>query len=287
MSARPAVRPVDAREAAAAVMGARSAAELFASDPAGTYRRLARLLHPDLSPGTAAAFARLASLWADHTKGTRVGRHRVGPPKHRGGTAMLYPADDDLVLKLPRDPGDNHLLRREAEALRTIAAEGDPRLLPYIPRLVASFRHRAGTRERQANVISRAPDGFVPLSVVRARLDPRDVAWIWRRLLVAVGIAHRAGLSHGAVLPRHVLIHPLDHGLILVDWCRAGDDPARDVEQLSALVAGLLDDPPRSMRAFVEGCRRRPPSDAWALLRELDDLLEELYGPRKYRPLEI
>ena len=31
---------------------------------------------------------------------------------------------------------------------------------------------------------------------------------MWRRLLVAVGAAHRAGVIHGAVLPEHVMIHP-------------------------------------------------------------------------------
>jgi hypothetical protein len=58
--------------------------------------------------------------------------------------------------------------------------------------------------QRRANVIGRLT-GFRTLAQVRAAyprgVDPRDAAWMWRRLLVAVGAAHRAGVIHGAVLP--------------------------------------------------------------------------------------
>jgi hypothetical protein len=341
-------------EAEAIVAGARSAAELFAGgSPVRVYRRLARLLHPDASPGSAAAFARLATLWEIHNRGRRVGPYRVGPPLHKGGTAVLYPARLDggsnagpvaasggtstgsvgasaggpvglgAVLKVARVPGNSHLLVREATVLRELAADADPRFLPYIPRLIDKFRYKTGDTVRQANVISRAPDGFVSLDRIGTGLDPRDVAWIWRRMLVAVGLAHRAGIAHGAVLPRHVLVHPLDHGLILVDWCQAqdltptdgpfarttrsprggtaagmtpagsgsgGTAPAGargDVQAVTRCVAGLLGDHPQAMRAFVRGCLLRPPADAWALLAELDELLETLYGPRTYRPLHL
>lgn len=282
---------MNSAEAAAIVTGARSAAELFAGDsPALVYRRLAKLLHPDVSPGTAAAFARLAELWEIFHRGQAVGGFRVGPPLHKGGTAVLYPVVDgeDALLKVARNPADNHLLRQEADTLERIARHGDPRFLPYVPRLVTKFRYKTGSTVRQANVISRAPAGFVTLAQVRPGLDPRDMAWIWRRLLVAVGVAHRAGTAHGAVEPRHVLIHPIDHGLILVDWCRSGgaDEPA-DVLGVTRCVTGLLGAHPRPMRTFLRGCAVRPPKDAWALLGELDELLHTLYGPRKYRPLHL
>ena len=48
-------------------------------------------------------------------------------------------------------------------------------------------------------------------------LDPRDAAWMWRRLLVALGTVHAAGVVHGAVLPDHVLIHPDLHDT-LIGW---------------------------------------------------------------------
>ncbi|MFI7455313.1 molecular chaperone DnaJ [Nonomuraea sp. NPDC049714] len=322
--------PMTTAEAEAIVTGARSAAELFAGgSPVGVYRRLARLLHPDVSPGSVAAFGRLATLWEIHNRGQRVGRYRVGPPLHKGRTAVLYPATPDAdpgtgpgtgpdarsgagpggaggsggsgpagveaVLKVVRVAADGHLLVREAAVLRELAVNADPRFLPYIPRLIDKFRYKTGDTVRQANVISRAPDGFVGLDRIGTGLDPRDVAWIWRRMLVAVGLAHRAGIAHGAVLPRHVLVHPMDHGLILVDWCQAQDltpngsgaGARGDVQAVTRCVAGLLGEHPGAMRAFVRGCLLRPPADAWALLAELDELLETLYGPRTYRPLHL
>jgi serine/threonine protein kinase len=236
------------------------------------------------------------------------------------------------LLKVPRDPDRSDLLEREAVALVQLVQDGSARFRPYAPQLVESFQHRdaATGAIRRANVIELA-EGFRSLAEVRAAypggLDPRDVAWMWRRLLVALGYAHRAGVIHGAVLPEHVLIHPEDHGLVLVDWCcsvsgcyaakdpsglvpavvrrladaghyppevlsRRRASPATDVFMATRCMTGLLGDgAPRSLRAFADGCTLQAPSrrpgDAWRLLGELDDVLERLYGPRRFRPFAM
>ena len=41
------------------------------------------------------------------------------------------------------------------------------------------------------------------------------MAWMWRRILVALGFAHVNGIIHGAVLPANILIQPEEHGLML------------------------------------------------------------------------
>ncbi|MEU4833128.1 lipopolysaccharide kinase InaA family protein [Streptosporangium sp. NPDC023615] len=316
-------------EAIRMVSAARTPGDLFGGpSPHRVYRALARLLHPDLAPGAEAAeaFTRLAELWAarggagaapETVITTGRGSYRLGGVLWRGATAVLYRSGADTLLKVPRSHTDNDLMRREAEALETIARDGDPLLLPYVPRLVESFRHRSGGVERQANVISRVPDGFVSLDEIARRrpvLDARDAAWIWRRLLVAVGAAHRAGVVHGAVFGHHVLVHPIDHGLVLVDWsqsvpigtpvtalvARHRDDyppevmtrrpatPALDIHLATRCVAALMGDgAPAAIRRFVRGSLLGPPDDAWRLLAELDDLLDDLYGPRKYRPLRL
>lgn len=318
------------REAIERVTAARTADELFgAVEPVRVYHRLARLTHPDLvEPAERAAateaFIRLTTLWRSrHTVvlRTRRAEYRLGPVAHRGDLANLYEVDGAL-LKLARDPVHNDLLSREAWALRTLAQQGDPRYLPYVPRLVESFRHReTGTGvERRANVIGTTVGGLHSLVEVRQAypdgLDPRDAAWMARRLLVAIGLAHRAGVVHGAVLPDHVLIHPREHGLVLVDWCYAtrpgepvpafvdryrdwyppevttaagpGTDIAMAARCLIYLMAGRIPDP---LRMFADGCRLpRPhqrPDDAWCLLAEFDEVLGRLYGPRTFRPFQL
>jgi hypothetical protein len=324
--------------------------DLFGTDPDEAhrvYRELARLLHPDTSGGrTAHAFTVLTALWraygrdAEVTITTRRHSYRVGTRFVRGDLANLYPvtvgghheptAREPALLKLPRDPARNDLLEREAVALRQLPKDGPGRFLPYVPRLIESFQHRdaaTGVR-RTANVIG-AAEGFHSLAAVRAAhpggLDPRDAAWMWRRLLVALGFAHRAGVLHGAVLPEHVLIHPERHGLMLVDWCysvpgchaatdpsgrvpamvaryadwypaevtgRRRASPATDLAMAARCLLHLMGDlTPGPVRLFARGCllsaQSRRPCDAWRLLQEYDDVLERLYGPRRFRPFTM
>lgn len=302
------------------------------------YRRLARLLHPDAVPAhrraeAQAAFAALSALWARHqghsaerpTVTTRRGSYVLGGTVATGDLAVFREADGGVLLKIPRDPADSDLMQREARALTRLRREGEARYRAYAPRLVESFRHRetGSATERRVNVLRRL-SGFHTLAEVRAAhpdgLDPRDAAWMWRRLLVALGWAHRAGVIHGAVLPEHVLIHPAEHGLVIVDWCysvtadpagtvpalveryrdwyppevtgRRPATPATDIHLASRCVAHLMGDrAPRPLRSFIRGCtlpaEARRPHDAWRLLAELDEVLERGFGPRRFRPFAM
>jgi hypothetical protein len=317
-------------EAIEQVRTARTAGELFGDEaPNREYRRLARLTHPDLvAPAdradATAAFIRLTALWRSRgrvTIRTRRAEYRLGPVAYRGDLANLYDTGTALV-KVAREPVHNDLLAREAQALRTLASRADPRYLPYVPRLVESFRHREeGTGvERRVNVVGTTTGGLRSLVDVREAypdgLDPRDAAWMVRRLLVALGLAHRAGLVHGAVVPDHVLIQPEEHGLVLVDWCYASEpgqpvpaplDRYRDWYPVEAATAAgpetdiamaahcmeylMAERIPAPLRAFADGCRlarpRQRPDDAWRLLAELDEVLGRLYGPRTFRPFQL
>ena len=325
-------------EAVSLVDGARTPEELFGtSRPSTVYRNLARLLHPDSVPpsqkaAATAAFARLSTLWARHegrlTSVLITPKHRytVGARVAVGDLASLYAArvdGDDVLIKVPRRPADNDLLEREATALATLAADGDPKYRAYVPRLVESYRQEepATGARRTVNVLRRCT-GFVPLSRVAAAypqgVDPRDVAWMWRRLLVAVGYAHQVGIVHGAVLPEHVLIHPDEHGVVLVDWCyatapgatvpalvtrhrslyppevpaREPASPATDIFMATACMRQLMGRRAHpALVRFAAGCTLGPPrmrpQNAWHLLGELDDLLHNLYGPRTFRPFTL
>jgi serine/threonine protein kinase len=230
----------------------------------------------------------------------------------------------DAVFKVAREPRDNDLLAAEARALTRLTTDGDPKLRAYMPRLLETFTHEdPATGERRAANVLEYQAGFVSLAQVAEKypdgLDPRDAAWMWRRLLVALGAAHRVGLVHGAVLPEHVLIHPGAHGLVLVDWCYSTSRPGEHVPALVAryrdayppevpareqataatdvyMAGGLFlklmgDRTPPELRRFAAGCRlarpRMRPQDAWALLAELDDLLNTLYGPRRFRAFAV
>jgi hypothetical protein len=69
----------------------------------------------------------------------------------------------------------------------------------------------------------------------RQGVDARHMAWIWRRLLIALGHAHDREVIHGAVLPTHILIHPEQHALLLIDWCQSVYQPGSSGTHIPAL----------------------------------------------------
>jgi hypothetical protein len=212
--------------------------------------------------GAAAAFVALDTLWRDAERKIGAGRYGseddvrtasapirvrgrardylVGDLLARGDVANLYRCTFDLDgstrhghFKVARDPGDGDLLENEAAALLQLArSPAYAEYAPYVPRLIESLHYAdaADSSTRRANVLA-MHDGLVSLaSVMEAYpcgIDSRDMAWMLRRLLIALSFAHGAGLVHGAVLPAHVLIKIDDgtgrpeHGLVLVGWGQA------------------------------------------------------------------
>jgi serine/threonine protein kinase len=227
------------------------------------------------------------------------------------------------LMKMPRSPKDSDLMQAEATALKTLGGNTD-RYRIFVPSLVESFRHRDRTTkvERRVNVTEISKDRFYSLSEVHDEhprgLDPRDAAWMFRRLLTAIGYAHQHGIIHGAVLPENILILPGEHGLVLVDWCYSvsTDSPLRamvtnrapfyphevadkepatsatDIHMAARTLEWLMGERAgKPLRAFVRGCtlesEAQRPHDAWKLLKEFDDLIERLWGPRKFRAFSM
>jgi hypothetical protein len=158
-------------------------------------------------------------------------------------------------------------------------------------------------------------------------LDGRHLAWIFKRLLTVLGFAHHGAIVHAAVLPSHVMIHAANHGLCLIGWGQSvamgravttvspryrSWYPAEAAEKRPATAASDLflaarcmvylagGDPvtdqmpemvPMPMQRFFQSCLlpgvRMRPDDAWALLDDFDELLQQLYGPPKFHELTM
>ncbi|MGC0366020.1 serine/threonine protein kinase [Rhodococcus sp. 27YEA15] len=302
------------------------------------YHRLVLSVHPDrVDPihhrRAVAATARLSALYTEWSAGGtairyrgEVGEYSLGDLLARGSVATLYrgtsESNEPVVLKIPRDPRANGLIENERRALREIADSavgGREWWLPYFPRLIDHITHAdlgTGTR-RQITVLGDLSVGFVTLADVAAAyphgLDPRDYAWMHRRILRALAAAHSVGWVHTALTPENVLIHPDWHGVVLAGWSfatRPGESPsarisaahyppeaggpvspAWDVYMAHQVMLGLLGSRiPNRMRAFASGCMQDAPRmrpDASDLLAEFDDLLDLLYGERTFRPFDL
>jgi hypothetical protein len=243
-------------------------------------------------------------------------------------------------MKIARNPAENDLVQHEGKTLKRLL--GDPALYdtaaPYLPGYIESFAAKIDGVTRQCNAFRPLKDQHAnPLRLLTLEdirkvypqgIDPRHMAWMFRRLLVAIGIGGRVdnGVVHGAVLPKHVLIQPEQHGLVLADWKYAVDQgqPLRAIPsgsrpwypegalakepvtggldvwmavQCMAYVMGwdppgnhqavlLPDTIPTGIRAFFRGAQLRP-ADSWELLEEFNDVVERLWGPRRFKPFYV
>lgn len=293
-------------EALAIVRDAKSAGDI----PHSVRRQLFKELHPDVAPSdrmpeAEAAIRELNALLAPPASEIQVS-------SRRGSYRISVPAtkSDDLInvyacawssrtgeLKVARSTGSGHLLRNEARVLKTLGDGTDDPFRVYVPELVDSFRWRVpGKGDRVTNVVTHVtpPSARCTLAYVEqcfpAGLDPRDVAWMWRRSLAAMSWWHDHEVAHTALSRDNIWLVPTDHGMIVTDWYRAPEKATRDarikdIVRAGELMLSLTRTPPRQFRAFLRGCETC--DDAAEALANFTDLIERLYGARKFRPISI
>jgi len=238
------------------------------------FHALSKIIHPDRYPQpddqqTAhRTMTRLNDLWAQARSQIRSGRYadrtassatiRVTSRKRAYEVGALIGADEVCqryacqfeidgvgrsgVFKIARTPTNNDLVQMEARTLRQLRADKDfARLFPFVPECFDSFLYDDGhATPRQVNIVSRQPNVY-SLEEIHAKyprgIDPKDAAWLWRKLLIAIGFAQARGIIHGAVLPPHVLVEPSQHGLILDNWLYAVYAPIEPAPCLRAIVS--------------------------------------------------
>lgn len=331
--------------------------EVTVEDLGRAYRRMAKKVHPDAcdDPRAGEAFRRLSQLFRDArhqlelerygeaAEIVRVGTYRFEKPAlYRGHVTDYYAGasdvGDDVVMKLVRHPADNRVLRRERDILIKLLQEDRiKKNATFFPSYREALSLRMDGTTREGLVFDRLyadPPGHPPenltlysLRNVRERypegIHPKDMAWMLRRVLFALGLAHRCGRVHGAMLPEHILIEPEHHGVVLIDWKHSvpigtpikdiprgtrDDYPPEVLEKKPATAATDIYMAIRAVRAsvwgarfgprypdvldnFVRGCTQDSPAlrpqDAHALGREFDELIERLWGPRRFHPFTM
>lgn len=262
--------------------------------------------------------------------GDQVGSYLLLDQTAKGEEATVYRAmkDGDYFALKVSDYGKEGHVAKEASILSVLLDEPDPRLVPYLPEFHETFVTDDG---KWVNVFTHL-DGFYSLKQVLARypggIDPRDMAWMFRRLLVVLGFAYEQQFVHGAIVPDHVMIHPEMHGLVLVDWSYStmasmpqtlwsleytdwyplGISPGKhhgdakhelDLAMAARTMIYVLGgDPrygsvphglPKEYRPFFNALvsPAAMPAHPWQIKEHFDDLLERLYGPRRFRPFSM
>jgi serine/threonine protein kinase len=228
--------------------------DIFGDKPnmlAKAYRDLAAQIHPDVckEKGGEEAFKKLGELREEAEKkierGTYGNRnafkevvittkkesYTIDARLTSGDICEIYTtknrAGKSVIIKVPRSPSNNDLMKNEAEKLKWLQEEARTRNLDaniHVIKLLDSFELDQKSQRKQVNVLEPL-DGFYTLEEVRTvyphGIDVRDAAWMWRRLLTGLLIPQQADLIHGAIVPSNVLISPADHNGKIVDWCYA------------------------------------------------------------------
>jgi hypothetical protein len=233
-----------------------------------------------------------------------------------------------IVKALRSDDAD--LLRHEWSVLRDLQsshARGSAHFTRLLPQPVAHGDARLGVHGNEGErtmSLFRFESGFVHrFDDVRAAypsgVDGRAVVWIWKRILELLTFVHESGWVHGAILPRHLLVHARDHGVRFCGFACA----ARVDAPLAALVADATDfyperlerataaldiamsarsitwllggDPlvapastPAAFAALLGSCAAmNVPGSALDVLTALDTAAREAFGPPRYVPLAM
>ena len=234
---------------------------------------------------------------------------------------------EQVVIKMLRDTNDRDLLYREWQFLQRLhdsPIAGTPHFAELIPepigigpvRLnqeeqhVAIYRWRTGFQHTLDEVLQVHPNG----------IDPRIGVWIFKRILEVLHWSHQSGVLHGSVLPPHVLIHPRDHGAMLIGWSTAMAMANKETPSLVAVSRNWKDWYPSTTSgscaadiAMAARCTLRVVGgtfksggkmpgrlgdlliaaargeydDAWSVRQAVTELSLDVFGPPTYCPLPM
>lgn len=233
-----------------------------------------------------------------------------------------------VVIKILRCAADRDLLDREQAILQHLCesqARGTDHFASLIPEPIARGPVRFHDRERFVSVF-RWRSGFLHtveevMQVHSQGVEPGVAVWALKRILEVLHWTHQSGHLHSAVLPPHVLIHPRNHGALLIGWSaalkshaaagtphvavsRAWKDWYFDSRRASRTgdiamaarcalkmagassftAAGTIPNPLAEL--FVSAARGEH-ADAWKLREQITERSLEALGPPAYCPLSM
>lgn len=243
---------------------------------------------------------------------------------YTGTDGLLHHA----IIKIALDPADNNLMYNEQMILDTIARQIPEKDRVAFPELIDTFT----TPDGRAGSVMKCVQGYDFDSLMDHPLyekgihDPYHLGWIMERVLAALGHLHSHMIVHGNIEPRHLMLVPDTHNVVLLDFCfavlkpgsgeyiriktpkfsapeiskKASPHPRMDLYGLGKCMIHLMggnpqgskvpDDIPVPLGQMIKHLTERDTDkradDAWEVAHRLFQLREE-FGRSNFRPLPI
>jgi hypothetical protein len=321
------------------ILAAKTFHDLFTEGSKKELRQLLKKTHPDMHPADAEkaerAFVHVNLIWSfkdtptitTDTPKASVPENTIITKKHeytiisqlRKSTGTItYQAKDEtgknMDLTIATDPKISPLLMNGIKNLKTVKTSIPEEYKVFFSETSDAFHIKQDSNGQLSGVAQPSTANMYSLTDVKEDypngIDGRDVAWMFRRMLVAVGNAHDSGIMHGAPTADAFLIFPDTHEVRLINWhfSQPADSEikivipevkhhyetdrkmtiAKDLKIMSETAYGLLNDKaPKRLRGFLNGMKKYPTNNASEGLYEFDELLKELYGPRKFHEFRM
>lgn len=209
------------------------------------FKQLRIQVHPDRNIGNEAnaqkAWNRLMEMYqqaqgvpsaSSIVLNTSMGEVSFSEARWRDGEVSWL--DGSIPGRIPGRVGDVTVFGVVARGIpRALLSDGFGRLRTIRDRIPAEYRGfvptpvecvtvQAATSEKELHVVTVPHGEFVTLADIHrllpGGLDGRDVVWILKRLLVALGNVHDAKFVYNSVSAESVLVEVVKHGLVLKDW---------------------------------------------------------------------
>lgn len=306
--------------------------------PTGTKKELRNLLkqaHPDLHPDNQAkaqkAFIHINTLWNNKNAKTKAratssntseiitkkNEYRNLKTIRKTNGVETYRAIDShgtiTYLLVSTHPKIGEMLMEGVKNLKTVKSNLTTHYKEFFPDTTDAFRI-AQNGQKLFGIAQTLTEKNYSLREVKEDypkgIDGRDVAWMYRRMLVAVGNMHDYGIGHGAPTLDAFLIKPETHELQLTNWQfskELGSDinmvtpdikkhyeadkvvtREKDLKILSETALNLIETgAPRELTAFLKGMSRYPTRTAQEALHEFDEILRNVYGPRTFHEFKM
>lgn len=309
-------------------------ADLFPEGTKKEYRTLLKLTHPDLHPNdpdkAQQAFVHVTTVWT--TKGdpasnvsttqaqpkntiyTKRNTYLVTKNKTLNNiayyTAETSTTTDKTTLQLAVNPEASKRLHSGIQNLKKVRTTLEEHYQEFFPKPIDVFNTKHNNQKLFGVVTTPSQENWYTLQEVLKRypagIQGEDLAWMYRRALVALGLTHDAGAFYGAPVLETIQIQPESHGFMLTDWQYSVEQNQdmtslpngellkhyrkdkkgsieKDLTIVSEEFVKLMDKrTPRQLRTFIRGMSLAPTKTALQGLIEFEQTLTEVYGTRKF-----